>query len=175
MGFTRQERTKSLFSVIPLTTEIISLCVHDQIKRGSDIIQDRITNLYWILASPRFLGWQTLKNPGYEKSRIKRCGLKRENWRLGIPSGSHSSTAINPCNLSVHCNREPEGMHYLKLKATGGLCGILPFLNWVLWYFNFFFFSYHDFDTPLLKHAKLCDPSHLSIKIPPKKPNCALG
>lgn len=35
--------------------------------------------------------------------------------------------AINPCNLSFHCSRELEGMHCLKLKATGGSCGIWAF------------------------------------------------
>lgn len=36
-GFTKLWRTIYLFSVIPLITEIISLCVDNQMKRGNNI------------------------------------------------------------------------------------------------------------------------------------------
>lgn len=77
-GFTRQGRTKSLFSGIPLTIEIISLCINDQVKRGSDWLQEEITNLCCILPSPRFSEHKTLKNPGWEINKVKGCWQSKQ-------------------------------------------------------------------------------------------------
>lgn len=78
--------------------------------------------------------------------------VRTEKWMLEVPSGYRSSIAINPYNLSVHCNRELASIHYLKPKATVCLGVFEKDLPWV-W-------------CSVVKASQtLCVPSHFSIKM----------